>query len=105
MANIPEFNFPAFFHAAKKLEQEGHEVFNPANEDLKKWGNMECVQKNANYRDCMRSDLNWILDHAEAIAFLPGWEKGRGTKVEHGLAALLDLKFIYLNESYLPIKS
>ena len=34
MRGIKDFNFPAFFAAAKKLRLEGHEVFNPAERDV-----------------------------------------------------------------------
>jgi len=96
MSGIPEFNFPAFFAAAEKLRAEGHIVFNPPEKDLEMWGDMENVAKKANYRDCLRADLNWILDHAEAIAFLPGWEASKGVKTEKALAECLNLKQIYL---------
>jgi len=51
---------------------------------------------NANYRDCLRADLNWILDHAEAIALLPGWRRSRGAKMERALADILHLEVIEL---------
>lgn len=96
MSGHDDFNFPAFFHAADELKAQGHEVFNPAEEDLKEWGTLEEVRKKANYRFCLRKDLNWIIDHAEAITFLPGWEKSKGVKAEKALAEALGLKEIYL---------
>lgn len=96
MSGVPDFNFPAFMDAAKQLRAEGHEVFNPAEEDLRVWGDLETVRKKANYRDCLRLDLNWILDHAEVIALLPGWEASRGANIELLLARVLGLKEIYL---------
>lgn len=96
MSGIKDFNFPAFMAAAKKLREEGHVVFNPAEEDLRSWKNLERVKKYANYRDCLRKDLNWILDHAEAIAILPGWQKSKGVKAELALSRALGLKRIFL---------
>jgi len=91
MSGIKDFNFPAFFAAAEKLEADGHEVFNPAQKDLEQWGTIEEVRLKANYRECLRKDLNWILDHAECVALLPGWEKSRGAQIEYQLALVLDL--------------
>jgi len=97
MSSIPDFNFPAFYAAAAALRREGHEVFCPAEEDLKEWGTLEQVRKNANYRTCLRKDLLWILDHAEAIAFLPGWEQSRGAVIEEKLAAVLTLPVLSIS--------
>ena len=96
MSNLPDFNFPAFHAAADKLRDQGHEVFNPAEEDLKKWGTLENVLKYFNYRECLKKDLSWICDNAEAIAILPGWEKSKGVGAELALAKALKLWEMYL---------
>lgn len=103
MSGKPDFNFPAFFEAARLLRLVGHTVFCPAEEDLKEWGDLETTRKKANYRDCMRKDLNWIIDHAEAIAFLPGWEQSRGGVVEKLLSELLALPVIQIPATYLEV--
>lgn len=96
MSGISDWNFPAFFKADIELRLQGHEVFNPAMEDFNKWKTMDGIKANANYRDCLRTDLNYILDEAEAIALLPGWEKSRGAQIELALSKVLGLKEIYL---------
>ena len=96
MSGKEDFNFPAFFAAAKILQEEGHEVFNPAQKDIDEWGDLETVKKKANYRDCMRKDLNCILDWAEGIALLPGWEDSKGANIEKLLAEALKLQVRYL---------
>lgn len=96
MSGKKDFNFPAFMAAAEKLRAEGHEVFNPAEEDLRVYGSLENTKLKANYRDCLRLDLNWILDHAEAIALLPGWQASAGVRIELALSQVLKLKEIYL---------
>ena len=98
MTGIPQFNFPAFHAAAKKLREDNHTVFSPAEADMAKWGDMETILREASYRVCLHTDLNWILDHAEAIALLPGWEKSAGAQAEWALARALGLKFIYLGD-------
>lgn len=110
MSNIPQFNFPAFMEADKKLTAEGWEVFNPAKADIERYGtdfSESCPtgsHDEANvaagtpvtYRDCLRVDLNYILDHANAIALLPGWEQSKGVKAELALSQCLGLEEIYL---------
>lgn len=97
MSTVPEnFNFPAFFEAADKLKAEGHEVFNPAEEDLKTYGSLENTKLHANYRDCLRKDLIWICDYAEAMYVLPGWENSKGVKVELALANALKIPVTFL---------
>lgn len=91
MSGYKDFNFPAFDRAAYALRMQGHHVFNPAEADLEAWGDLETVKAEATYRDCLRTDLNWILDHAEAIALLPGWEDSKGAQIELALARALGL--------------
>lgn len=96
MTGIPNYNFPAFMEAAAKLRDLGLSVFNPAEKDLEEWGTIEEVLKNANYRDCLRKDLNYLLDHADAIALLPNWENSKGVAAEVALAKALKLPIMYL---------
>ena len=110
MSNIPFFNFPAFFDGEQKLRELGYEsIFSPARQDIETYGDFwrECPTGSHDeakgksgepitYRDVLRKDLNWILDHADVIALLPGWEKSKGVKAEKALAECLQLKEIYL---------
>jgi hypothetical protein len=97
MSNLPDLNFPAFMAAAQRLRDQGHHVFNPAEADLEKYGSVAESVKRATYRDCLRVDLNWILDHAEAIALLPGWEKSKGVAAELALSKALGLEVIHVD--------
>lgn len=85
MTGHPELNFPAFHAAAAELRALGHHVENPAeiNADPK-----------AQWLDCMRADIARLVT-CDAVHMLPGWEKSRGAKVEHGLAVGLGLQVIY----------
>lgn len=98
MSHRKDFNFPAFMSAAKRLREKGHTVFNPAEEDLKTWGTMAGVRKHANYRDCLRKDLNWILDHAEAVYVLPNWRRSKGVRAEKALAKALGIPIVHLQK-------
>ncbi len=109
MTGIPGFNFPAFFAAEADLRALGFEVFNPARADTERYGvdlgksatgSHEEAEKIAGrpvtYKECLKVDLNWILDNADAIALLPGWEKSMGVKAEKALADCLQLEVINL---------
>ena len=106
MTGIPHFNAPAFNAAAAHLRAQGHEVFNPIENDVSKFGqevlssptgNPEEVRHTGlSARKVMEDDCTWICRHAEAIALLPGWEHSRGVRVEMALAEYLGLEIIHL---------
>lgn len=110
MSNIPYFNFPAFFDAAKRLEERGFDVFNPAAKDIERYGQgiancpngthaeaLAMVGRPVTYRECLKVDLNYILDHADAICYLPGWENSSGVRAEKALADCLKLEVVNLD--------
>lgn len=92
MRGIPEFNFPAFHAAAAKLRADGHDVFNPAENDEKMLARGEKVT----IRNCLGIDLAWICAEAEAVALLPGWVNSKGARAEHATAIALGLQVILL---------
>lgn len=102
MSGYDEFNFPAFEAAAKKLREQGHHVFSPAEADDIYFGSREEVtrqyteDRDAAFKKCMRVDLGYIMDHAEGIALLPGWEKSKGALAELALARCFHLEEIYI---------
>lgn len=107
MRGYPQFNFPAFFKAAKKLEKQGHKVFNPAAKDITHYGSLKKVEKEYNQnpqkvmRDVIKKDLLWIINKAEQIAVLPGWKKSKGVKAELALAKFLGIDIVYLSKEFL----
>lgn len=116
MSNIPYFNFPAFIDAAGRLRKEGYHVFNPAENDIEKYGNFwkncpngthEEAGVNGDhiptYREVLKIDLNWILDNAEAIALLPGWKNSKGARAEMALAECLGLEVIDLKDQRIDV--
>ena len=108
MRGIPEFNFPAFNVATKKLRAEGHEVFNPAEKDNQRHGtdiskgnatgdeNLAAKQHGFNLREALAEDLDYICRQADAVALLPGWQNSKGALAELATARALGLKEIYL---------
>jgi len=112
MRGIPEFNFPAFFAAEKKLTEMGYFVFNPARKDLErhgdnfaqtnKTGSLEEAAKEYGFslRDALGIDLKWICQSADAVAVLPGWENSKGARAEVATAEALGLAIIYLGDPH-----
>jgi hypothetical protein len=110
MRGYENFNFPAFDAAAEYLRANGHEVFNPADKDrerdptgiswISKTGDICEAEASGHFnrRVAIRDDLNWIMDHANAIALLPGWEKSKGANAELWLARFLDLPEILMTD-------
>jgi hypothetical protein len=109
MSNIPYFNFPEFFKYAELLRNQGYDVFSPAEQDIKTYGDFwkscplgtheELIGKPGpipTYREVLKVDLNYILDHADVIALIPGWEKSKGVKAELSLAECLGLEIMHL---------
>jgi hypothetical protein len=108
MRGIPEFNFPAFHKAAKKLRKQGYEVFSPAERDIERHGKdiskrnptgdekLATAKHGFNIRDALGDDMAWICRHADAIALLPGWKKSKGAKAERALGEALGLEIFYV---------
>jgi hypothetical protein len=106
MRGIKDFNFPAFFSAAKYLRAHGHQVFSPAERDMERdkeesreptWksedGNlMTAEEKGFDRRLAIKDDLLYIIEQAEAIALLPGWRESKGAQAEYWTARFLDLQ-------------
>jgi hypothetical protein len=106
MTGYKDFNFPAFMAAAKMLRDMGHEVFNPAEHDLKMndpdvyksetGDQLEAQAKGFDPRVAIKADLTYIIDEAEAIALLPGWERSKGANAEFWTAQFLGLEILQL---------
>lgn len=110
MRGYPQFNFPAFFAAAKRLRAEGHEVFSPAEKDIQKHGDKlwktsrgslaGAEKKGFSLRDALGLDLAYICAEAEGVALLPGWKKSKGARAEKATAEALGIEVIYLSKDY-----
>lgn len=112
MRGYPDFNFPAFFAAAANLRSQGYSVFSPAERDIERdteqgrehtWKSSDGdikVAENAGFdrRIAITDDLMYIINQADGIALLPGWEKSKGACAEHWTAQFLDLAIIHLTE-------
>lgn len=103
MSGYEDWNFPAFYKAAKLLRDKGYHVFSPAEIDNIFFEGRDDINKQYKenfkeaYKKCLRVDFDYIMDHADVIALLPGWEASRGAQAEMALAKCMDLEVIYLD--------
>lgn len=98
MSGYPEFNFPAFFAAAEKLEAEGWKVFNPANkeaengvtasESFSAGDNAGLVAEGWDFRGAFLWDCEKVI-YGDGIFMLPGWEGSVGATAEHAIAKFI----------------
>ena len=103
------FNFPLFNAVTKQLREQGHEVFNPAERDIEKYG--ECLVNKAgsieqaadehgfSLNEALEADMIWICRNAEVVALLPGWRNSKGAKAEKALAEALGLEIKFLKKT------
>ena len=82
MSGLPDFNYPAFFSAARALEAVGYVPINPARAE----GREGC----STWLDFMRAALRDIAN-ADGVAFLPGWVLSAGARLEVRIAEDLGL--------------
>lgn len=80
MTGMPEYNFPAFEAACKRLREMGHDVWSPHEHDLSEGFNPKTDKAKA-LRHYMKHDIPALLD-CDIIAVLPGWEHSKGTRLE-----------------------
>lgn len=85
MTGVPNYH-PIFAKYADKLRQVGYTVFNPAAANLEGWPESKILSY----------ELDWILNEADAIALIPGWENSRGVKLELAAAEFKGIERILL---------
>jgi hypothetical protein len=73
MRNCPELNKPMFILVAQKLRELGHTVWSPAEHDS---------YLKSSFAECMKLDLNAVINRCRKIAFLPGWRNSLGANME-----------------------
>lgn len=101
MRGYPAFNFPAFLEAADALRHVGWEVCNPAERDIAEHGEAIMDSETGDLADiahlgfdlheAMRYDLGFIVNEADAVFVLPGWEASSGARTEVTTAQALGI--------------
>jgi len=79
-----DLNKPLFLAIANGLRDQGYTVFNPA----------EVNDDDMDFEDCMRIDLDAIVNKCDGIVFLPKWKLSEGSNAE-ALAACVCGKDAY----------
>ncbi len=82
MRGKPDFNFPAFIHAANLLRLEGHEVVDPAQTSLDYARAVGRPLEHIPFHEFMRVIDIPVLTQVEAICVLEGWEHSVGARIE-----------------------
>lgn len=104
MRGHEHYNYPAFDAAAELLRAQGHEVFNPAENDRQNGFDAmglqghEAAEHGFDLRIALKEDLAWICDNADAVVVLDGWCHSRGAKAEVALADALGLPVHFIND-------
>lgn len=106
MSGIPQFNFPTFIRVAEKLRAGGWNVVSPAELDAVNGIDKQAMDSTdgdaakltQTWGDLLSRDVKLIADEGiEGIAFLPGWEKSRGARLEASVGMLCGTKFFQVN--------
>lgn len=92
MTGIDNHNYPAFVTAAGQLIIAGHEPLNPVDSE---WENPTPGAPQP-WEWYMRRAVR-MLSEADGVALLPGWENGRGARLEAHIAAELGMHLGPLN--------
>jgi Domain of unknown function (DUF4406) len=104
MTGLPQFNFPAFADAAFKLRAAGYDVVSPAETDTPEVqklamkstdGKLDSEGKigGKTWGDILADDVKLIADTVSGIAFLDGWTRSRGAKLEATVGLLCNHNF------------
>jgi len=88
MTGLPEFNYPLFHRTARRLREEGHFVFNPAEYPYD--GPLEDFPVRTAFADY----AEFICLEATAIYLLPGWQRSQGALAEVALARVCRLNTV-----------
>lgn len=97
MSGYPEFNFPAFNHAAENLQPYYDTVWNPAAKDAEydldeeacKTGDHVLAQeKGFDFKAAYLWDVTKVIE-SDAIYMLKGWQYSPGAVGEHAVAVAM----------------
>lgn len=101
MRHRPLFNFPLFNSEAARLRSLGHEVHNPAEEDVKE-GFDPATSTPLPLKHYMAKDLA-VVCSSDAVAVLPNWTESEGAKLEVAVAKKLGIPILWASD-LAPVK-
>lgn len=81
MTGYPEWNFPAFHDAARRLRAAGYQVTSPAEKDEADGFDPKTPMDGFDLRAALEWDVNAVLD-SDGVVLLPGWQDSPGAVIE-----------------------
>lgn len=78
MTGLPEHNYPAFNALAAKWRDRGYYIWNPT----ESFNGRTDLPRN----DYLRNDIRALVNEAQAIMLMPGWEHSPGARLELAIA-------------------
>ena len=98
MRGYEDYNFPAFDAAAEFLEAEGWNVISPAQMDRDLGFNPKRDKVTKKFlQAAMMRDMDAIINHADEIAMLEGWDNSRGARAELAIARWKEIPAWFLH--------
>lgn len=105
MTGIPQFNYPAFIDAAKRLRDQGYDIVSPAELDSEKMQAAALQSPDGalvsgglsgqTWGQILARDVHLIADKVDGIIFLENWVKSRGARLEAFVALLTGKKHFF----------
>lgn len=99
MSGVPQYNFPAFIEAAKRLREQGYEIVSPQEMDTELGIAPDALASpdgktklSMTWGDLLSRDVKVIADTVDGIVFLPDWWESRGARLEAFVALLTGKK-------------
>jgi Domain of unknown function (DUF4406) len=102
------WNVPLFDYVAERLRAMGCEVFSPVEHTREMHGDIESVMKmdkpmrDLARKEALRDDICWIIDNAQVVALLDGWERSPGAIAERAIALAIGVTVRELGTILLP---
>jgi hypothetical protein len=90
-------NEPLFDYVTEKLRAQGCTVMNPAEltreliGPISKLLAMSKAERKETRKGLLAKELKWIIDNADYVVLLPGWEKSPGATAERATALAMGI--------------
>lgn len=106
MRTYPRYNFPAFDLKRDELQAKGYSVMSPADMDRAHGFDAMALPdsdactgwpESVNRREVVMRDILAIVEWADEVHCLLGWERSKGANMEVNLALMLGLP-VYLHD-------
>lgn len=91
------FNFPLFDFVTQQLRARGCTVMNPAELTREFIGPIDRLlamskeERKKTRKGLLAKELAWIINNADRVVLLPGWEKSPGATVERAVALAMGI--------------